>query len=250
MRSNKPIDEVTKDIELQQINSSIGWNQQIEDIYGQSADGPLEVLDNPTAIDSIKHVVRVGAIALAEVGVKIGLLHVGERVFEADYRGIPNVAPSYKLRTMKCDPKKQALHAELRANGQFVKGVHDQRTKIGSWLAKTSIDEIPNIAIHLLTGDLKFFAKARPLQAEEMVGKLLVDACRDMNIDPKDVAKGMSSGVCNEIATMNGRVMDEDGMRKFVVASTRPKSKLSSKLMRLKHTFSKEFIKQTSSVNK
>ena len=58
----------------------------------------------------------------------------------------------------------------------------------------------------------------------------------------------MVSGVFNHIATLNGRVMDEHGMRKFVESSSTPLHRLASKKDRIKATLSKDFRNQTSSI--
>jgi hypothetical protein len=226
---------------------SLDWNGLVEEHYGQHPDGPLEVLRNPGLIDSAKHYIAAGTIALAEAGVQLGLLYAGDRIFESDHNGLPNPAPAYKVDTMRLSEDRQTELAVLRATGQFIKGVHDKRTRLGEFLAKTSLDEIPGLIIHLLTGDLKLFGKSRPVMAEEMVGQPLLKACEDQGHAPIDVSRNQVSGLFNETAVMLGRVLDKTGWPKWVRANMQPMEKLSSKGSRLRATFSKDFLKQTTS---
>lgn len=234
--------------ELVLVSPELSWNELIEEHYGLPADGPLEILRDPTRVDSLKHALRVGVITVAELCVDAGLLYAGDRVFGPDHRGLPNVSRSYKGRTQTQDAAREADDAYRRMHGLYVKGDDDKRTKLGKPLSEAGLDELPNIIIHLLTGDLKWFGKTRQPQAEEMVGKFLINACKELEITPLEVSRQIVSGVFNHIATLNGRVMDEHGMRKFVESSSTPLHRLASKKDRIKATLSKDFRNQTSSI--
>lgn len=75
-----------------------------------------------------------------------GILYVGERVFRTDPEGNPVSFLYAKFRTMpRQTTEEQERVNEMIQNGTYIKGEHDVRTPIGSFMESTSIDELPTL---------------------------------------------------------------------------------------------------------
>lgn len=93
----------------------------------------------------------------------------------------------YKLRTMRvgADAEKAALRAQSEQDGPAFKLTRDPRvTKIGSFLRKTSIDELPQLW-NVLRGDMSLVGP-RPLPCDES------DACSSWQRRRLDVTPGLT----------------------------------------------------------
>jgi len=80
--------------------------------------------------------------------------------------GRTRIFPLFKFRTMRLDAERLGAELRARQGGTFVKPRHDPRiTRLGSWLRRTSLDELPQL-LNVVRGELRLVGN-RPLPLYE-----------------------------------------------------------------------------------
>lgn len=155
----------------------LAWNAPVEFI-GQFPTIPLHRRDFPRGAFFLKRVMDVGVAILAMIllapfmllaALLIRLDSPGPIFYRASRIGRKGrTFTCYKLRTMVQDADKLREHLAHRneRDGVLFKISNDPRvTRIGAWLRKYSLDELPQL-FNVLTGDMSLVGPRPPLASE------------------------------------------------------------------------------------
>jgi exopolysaccharide biosynthesis polyprenyl glycosylphosphotransferase len=155
----------------------VSWRSAIEELHGIPLldVAPAQVGPAARACKRIFDVVVAGAMLVvlsplfAAVAVAIKLTSPGPVMFR-QFRSGQNRQPfrMYKFRTMKVDAEQQraALAEFNEVDGPIFKMKSDPRvTRVGEWLRKTSVDELPQL-INVLRGEMSLVGP-RPFPIDE-----------------------------------------------------------------------------------
>ena len=191
-----------------------------------------------------------GGLILGQYLEEKGIFDGTPRIYGATIDDQPIVLPHYKFRTMHHQSADEKAEEDyLRSEGIFIKGVHDshRRTRIGSFLAKHSIDEIP---FYPLIGVHKWFGKVRPILTKEQENTDFIQAASEYNMAPIDVFRNINGniGYFCVMHTLGARVLDGvESWKKYIQASLTDDEQQPKKHHLIRSVLHKNVRKQTSS---
>jgi hypothetical protein len=119
---------------------------------------------------------------------------------------------------------------------------NQERTKIGMWMAKRSLDDA--IPFPVFMGLYGFYGKVRPIMPAELFSVGLAEAAQAKGLTILDVARQMQPGFATTYAWLGARTWDPE---RLVQAVTLSPEEQPSKRQRLRAVTSKEFLGKTGS---